>query len=417
MSALLPQIITSPTLRALQRRLAGMRRRLSGRKPELVYFHQADDPYSALTARALPWLEAEWDVTVIPRLVPAPDAAAAPDAERLAAWSLRDARTLADGLGLAPSFETAPAPERVREAEAALAGISEARAFAETAAAIERAFIEGGPLPGPTGDPEQALADGARERRRLGHYLSGMIAFEGEWYWGLDRLGHLEARLAQIRPGGRSYAPRLEVSDSPPTARPGVVIEAFVSLRSPYTYIALPRLYRLAEQSGAALRLRPVLPMVMRGLPVPRNKRLYILRDVKREAERLGLPFGKAVDPVGRPVERGLAVLHAASAAGRGEAFLLSFLRGVFAQGLNAGSDAGLSRICARAGLSESTCKAALEDESWRAAVEENRAAMLAGGIWGVPAFRGLSPEAEPGPVRWGQDRLWAIEADLRNAG
>lgn len=56
---------------------------------------------------------------------------------------------------------------------------------------------------------------------------------------------------------------------------------------------------RLARRYGADLRLRYILPMVMRGLPVPLVKRRYILLDAKREADRAGLPFGRIVDPVG----------------------------------------------------------------------------------------------------------------------
>lgn len=44
--------------------------------------------------------------------------------------------------------------------------------------------------------------------------------------------------------------------------------------------------------------------MIMRGLPVPRAKRLYIVRNTKREAEALGLPFGPIADPVGGPTAR-----------------------------------------------------------------------------------------------------------------
>ena len=40
------------------------------------------------------------------------------------------------------------------------------------------------------------------------------------------------------------------------------------------------------------LVLRPIAPMVARGLPVPQVKRLYIVRDAKRCADRLGIPFG-----------------------------------------------------------------------------------------------------------------------------
>lgn len=416
MAALVPQIVTSPALRALQRRVAGARRRLSGSPPVVRYFHQVDDPYSALAARALPHLEETWGVKVVPFIVPAPDAAAAPDAERLAAWSLRDARTLAGGLGLAPTFETAPSADAVQAGEAALAGVSDAARLSALAAEIEAGWRTGAAMPAPARGAREvkaALSTGARERRRRGHYLGATFHFEGEWYWGLDRLPGLEARLAKIRPGGTPFVDRLEVGEAPSPAQ-AAVIEAFVSLRSPYTYIALPRLFALSQRTGAALRLRPVLPMVMRGLPVPLVKRLYIMRDVKREAERLGLPFGRIADPVGRPVERGLAVLNRAMAEGKGEAFLLSFMKGVWAQGIDAGTDRGLNAVARRAGLDGDAVRAGLADDSWREIAEANRAELLESGLWGVPSFRVTRPGADPGPVRWGQDRLWAIEADLQ---
>ena len=55
----------------------------------------------------------------------------------------------------------------------------------------------------------------------------------------------------------------------------------------------------------AASVLRPVLPMVMRGLPVPREKQLYIVLDTKREAEDAGVAFGRMLNrytdtPVGQ---------------------------------------------------------------------------------------------------------------------
>jgi 2-hydroxychromene-2-carboxylate isomerase len=166
--------------------------------------------------------------------------------------------------------------------------------------------------------------------------------------------------------------------------------------------------FRLAHAYNAELRLRFVLPMVMRGLPVPRAKRFYILRDCAREAERLGLPFGRLVDPVGRPVERGYAVLYHAREQGRAEAFCGAFLRGVWSEGIDAGSDRGLRRITERAGLDWAQARAALNDDRWRAEAEQNREALLGRGLWGVPSF-GVGDT-----VVWGQDRLWQVEAALR---
>lgn len=409
MKTLLPRIITSPALRGLQRGFAAARRRLNFSRPVVRYFHQVDDPYSALAARALPHLESVWGARIVPCIVPPPDAAAAPDAERLKLWSLRDAQTLARGLGIEPSFTDIPSDELLARAQGALAGVDDATVFAAISSAIERAFKTGkaSTIPLASGDAKAALAKGLRARR--GHYLGGMFAFEGEWYWGLDRLPYLEDRLAKIRRGGSRFVKARDVTLEVKASSKDT-IEAFVSLRSPYTYIAMPRLIALAEASGAELRLRPVLPMVMRGLPVPLPKRLYILRDTKREAERLGLPFGKVSDPVGEPVNRGLAVLFSVLESERGASFLLSFLKGVFAEGVDAGSDDGLEHLCLRAGISRAEMDAALTDQSWRARAEANREAMLEAGLWGVPSFR-----VNDLPAHWGQDRLWAVEEDLRS--
>ncbi|MCH8488831.1 MAG: DsbA family protein [Oceanicaulis sp.] len=414
--SLIPALIASTRVRAAQRGLAALGRRLSGARPVVRYFHQADDPHSWLAARALGHLADQYGVDVRAHLVPPPDAAAAPDRERLSSWSLGDAQVLAAGLGLRTPPSQTPPPDLVRAAEAALAGIDNPHEFAAVSAAIEAAWSHGAAMPGPSGNAQAALASGAALRARLGHYLGAAFHFEGEWYWGLDRLGYLETRLAAVT-GCKAapFSPRLEVSGSlaldgaDAGRRPR--IDAFISLRSPYTWIAMDRLITLAEAYNADLRLRPVLPMVMRGLPVPRAKRLYIVRDTKREAERLGLPFGRIADPVGRPAERGLAVLFHAMTLGRGPDFARAFLKGVFADGIDAGMARGLDYLGAQAGLAPADIRAGLADDSWRAQAEANREAMLALGVWGVPAF-----QVDDRPAHWGQDRLWAVERDLQAA-
>jgi 2-hydroxychromene-2-carboxylate isomerase len=95
-------------------------------------------------------------------------------------------------------------------------------------------------------------------------------------------------------------------------------------------------------------------------------------------------------------------------AADKGPEFLWSFLRGVWAEGIDAGSDSGLRTIAARAGLGETEVSTALRDLSWREVANRNREEMLALGLWGVPSFR-----VDDRPARWGQDRLWAVERDL----
>jgi 2-hydroxychromene-2-carboxylate isomerase len=378
-----------------------------GARPTLHYFHGAGDPYSHLAVQLLPRLAAAYPVAIVPHLVPPPAPEAAPEPAMLDDWALRDAGRLAAMHGLAfPAAPKRPGAEAIAAVEAHLADVS-AEGFADAAARLRALLWSGAPIPAGSGNREAALADGASALAAAGHYLPAVLAFEGECYWGVDRLPHLEARLAPMRVADGPVVRQLEASDAMGDAR-GAELHVFLSFRSPYTHIAAARVRRLAERWNAQLVLRPVLPMVMRGLPVPLAKRLYIVRDTKREAERLGIDFGKVRDPVGAGVERGLAVLHRAIALGHGPAFAESFLAGAFAEAVDATTDEGLLRLAARAGLSAADVAAALADEGWRPVAEANRAELFGLGLWGVPSFRVADL-----PAHWGQDRLWAVEQDL----
>jgi len=363
-------ILTSRSLRSLRRARHGLARAFGG-KAVVHYFHQSDDPYSQLTAQLLKPLADAYRIEIKSHLVSPPDNAAAPERERLAKLAIEDAALLARAYGL--KFPASDAKQQIVE------------------------------------------PDGDALRKRLGHYLGAMFYFEGEWYWGVDRLHFLEERLhaaglATAKAPFKPIAPVKDVTFAP--AKPtGATLDYFLSFRSPYTYLAVPRIRRLAEHYGANLRLRFVLPMVMRGLPVPAPKRLYIMLDTKREAERLGMPFGTIVDPVGKGAERGLAVLHHAIQSGKGPEFAESFLRGVFAEGIDAASDAGLDKLATRAGLDRDLVQRALKDDGWRKVAEANREELFALGLWGVPSFR-----VNKNRPHWGQDRLWAIEQELQSA-
>ncbi len=407
--------------RLLALRARAERRRVSRRAPhEVHYFHQADDPYSTLVASILPALAARYDVALVPHVVGPVADGAAPERDKLVAYSRRDAQLLAGRWGLA--FRDAgaqPSRDAVERANGLLVAAVLAGRFVELAGPLSASLWQGsagsGSLaPAPPAAVGSHLQQSGEMRRRLGHYLGATFFYGGEWYWGLDRLYHLEERLQELgaaRAGVRDlmFPPSADLRDAVPLQGPPA-IDFFGSLRSPYTAIVAPRVFALGRLTGAPVRLRFVLPMVMRGLPVPREKRMYILHDTAREAFARGIPFGRLNDPVGRPTERGLAVLAHAERAGKGEGYLLSFLRGVWAEGLDAGSDRGLRTIVERAGLSWDTAREALKDEAWRQTAEENRRAMFDLGLWGVPSFRvgDLST--------WGQDRLWAVQEEVLRA-
>ncbi|MEL6860312.1 MAG: DsbA family protein [Pseudomonadota bacterium] len=400
-------------------RVKAERKRLSSGASHIVeYFHEVGDPYSHLMVQVLPEFCRRYEVELKVYLVPPPPDWAAPDRERLETYSRLDSARLGKRAGLRftdPGKQ--PSPDQIRLANAKLMAAIDQGTFLEAAEQFGDQLWQGTLTEegASSSDIETALKANGAHRDELGHYLGATLYYAGEWYWGPDRLHYLEQRLRELSAttSHSSEALIYPPADAPSgnTGRiPGAAPELhwYLSLRSPYTAIVGDRVKALAEAYGATLKLRYVLPMVMRGMKVPRKKGFYIMSDVVREAERQGTPFGNAVDPVGEPVERGCAILEAAIQRGKGFEFAKSFLTGVWADGLDAGTDRGLKKITERVGLSWAEMKPLIGTDGWRPVAEANREEMFKYEIWGVPSFR-------VGEVAvWGQDRLWVIEDALK---
>jgi len=187
-------------------------------------------------------------------------------------------------------------------------------------------------------------------------------------------------------------------------------IDYYFSFRSPYSYLSGPRAFALADHHDVEVVFRGVIPMAMRGQSVPRAKQLHTLRDVKREADRLGMPFGRIHDPIGEGAMRCLLVSEHAKDAGRVREFVLTASRGIWAEAVDVAPDAGLRDVCTRARLDWDACAAALEDPAIHARVEANTQRLLDLGHWGVPVFD------LDGDLYWGQDRIEDVDRALREA-
>jgi 2-hydroxychromene-2-carboxylate isomerase len=190
-----------------------------------------------------------------------------------------------------------------------------------------------------------------------------------------------------------------------------VRLDFFFSFRSPYSYLAAPRAFALAERFDVEVAYRGVVPMAMRGQSVPRAKSLHTLRDVAGEATRLGLPFGRIHDPIGEGAMRCLLVAEHAVDVGRERAFVLAASRAIWGEAVDVARDDGLRGLCGRAGLSWSACAAALQDADLRARVDASTDALARLGHWGVPVL------AYGHELFWGQDRIEDLEVALREAG
>ena len=417
-------MFTSRRLQNIKRGLYEMKRRASGRSHQVVYFHQIDDPYSHLLVQALERVQSSYDIDLELRIVPPPVDDAAPERAALEDYSRRDAAAIAsfyelqfDDPGSQPTVEICQLAER-----ALVATGNKVAAAVEIGAAFwagDSQTLSKLPLVSDTLVAEQRET-GRREREALGHYLGGMLYFAGEWYWGVDRLPYLEERLIQAglqRSGHRQVAQfqsRPAFMLNPDQRR--LTLEFYPSIRSPYSYISMPETLDLPDHYPVDLVVRPVLPMVMRGLPVPAVKGRYIMRDTKREADRVGVPFGHIFDPVGDPVRRCYSLFAMADEAGKGGDLLLAFCKMAWSEGIDVGSDQGIKMVVERAGLDWAAASEVIDNTDWKGPVEENRLQLMASGLWGVPSYRLLDDKGREIFSCWGRDRIWLLAHKIQKA-
>jgi len=411
--------LTSGTRLNMARARVEAARRLRRQDHELTYFHRADDPYCQLMVQALPDLAARYDVTIRPLVVERLPAVMYPDPQRFEAYSILDATRLARLYGLGfPSNAMVPDRLAVGMANRFLASIQDSPDFFSVAedvgealwrsdyASVRQACVA-------ADIDEQILTDNEKRLSALGHYASASVHYGGEFYVGLDRIDHLERRLNRLGIGDgevhfeltRLWRYGLETMEK---SISGLSVEMFFSVRSPYSYLGLQLASELAAKSGVRLKLRPVLPMMMRGMKVPPIKRRYILFDTAREARLEKIPFGRIVDPLGEATRRAMAIGFGLADTGDEHAFFRAFTRGVWAEGIDGTSDKGMQAVMERAGLPVSRMRDALPADDWERRAEKNRQEMFMAGSWGVPTFR------VGGETLWGQDRMWAIVEALK---
>jgi len=176
----------------------------------------------------------------------------------------------------------------------------------------------------------------------------------------------------------------------------------------------LDRSVALAKATGVKLVLRPVLPMVMRGVPTTAIKGPYIFWDTGREARSAGVPFGKIYDPVGEPVRRCCSLIPWAIEQGKGAELISAFYDCAFVNGISTNNNRGMRKVVEQAGLSWREAKSRLGDPEGERMLEENRLCLYEVGIWGTPSFRLLDAEGTQLIALWGQDRLWRIAEEIQ---
>lgn len=414
-------VLLSERLHRMRCRAREAGRRILRKRHTVRVFLELDDPYSYLLSQYLPALEESFDIELEVHLAEALGEGYRPRPDMWSEYAAVDCERLARELAI-PFLDKNPSPpvEHRRALLELLASNPD-----ELPGAIEQYWR--GDAEGiarrvigvkPNGAADSLLKRNSELLGKLGHYNCATISYAGEWYWGVDRLPYLVARLESLGAlRSEKVAPSLtairqamhvNLPVSPPGAsRELPPLELFHSFRSPYSYLSLRRIFDIADAFGLELRIRPVLPMVMRGLAVPRNKLLYIVRDAWREAERLGIAFGPFADTVGEATERSCAVFYYAQQERREREFVLNLGEATWSQAIDVATDNGMRKVTGRTGLFWPDVVATMQDDSWRAKAEENRESMMESGSWGVPTVR------IGDFVAWGQDRDWLLVRHL----
>ena len=418
------------TKRLEKKRIKAEKHRQANNQPHVVeYFHQVDDGYSHLAAQALGALTERYNIDLQCHLVSGPIGENAPEPDLLIDLSRYDASKIAPYYGLVfPQNRDAPSAKLLEMTKSILAGFS-SQDFVTHTATVGNALWSGSETVlqalaeqfGSTTDSEvKAKHDlGNARRDSLKHYSGAMFYYGGEWYWGVDRLYHLEQRLhalgADRNPDTPKIMPKQEVSVGKLRDNGSLTLELFGSVRSPYTAIVFDRVLALAETTGVTLNVRPILPMVMRGVSATREKGIYIFTDAAREARASNVPYGDFYDPIGEPARRCYSLYPWACSQGKGNALLSSFLSAAFAQGINTNNDRGLRQVVENAGLDWASAKQIVGQDGWQEILEDNRLAMYDSGLWGAPSFRLLDADKNVVLALWGQDRLWLFEREIQN--
>ncbi len=205
-------------------------------------------------------------------------------------------------------------------------------------------------------------------------------------------------------------------------------VDLYYSFRSPYSYLATPRLFELARDYDVDIDVRIVLPLAVRKPDFFKTVNPlwppYLLRDTARIAEFLGLGYGwPRPEPIVQNYSTGEIAREqphnyrvsrlgvAAALRGRGLPFIYEVSQCIWnGETENWHEGSHLARAAERAGLDLAELEAAIAENPAQhdALIEENQKALEAAGHWGVPT---MVFQGEP---FFGQDRVELLVWRLR---
>ncbi len=202
-------------------------------------------------------------------------------------------------------------------------------------------------------------------------------------------------------------------------AEDALVIDYYISLNSPWTYLGAQRFLDLAKAHGATIRTRPArfadVFSATGGLPLGKRsaqRQAYRMMELRRWRRRLGTQI--VLEPEHFPSDEtaGVRLVIAAELANLDSARLsLEIGRELWERDHAIAETAALRTACARAEIDYDDLQAnAPEDGDLDDIWEENTEEAIASGVFGAPSY-----VFSDGEIMWGQDRLGFVEEKLKD--
>ena len=386
---------------------------------EVYYFHQLKDPYSYLACQTLSELLDIYNINLKILVVGEPNIIHEPD--MFYEYCFDDASSIANNYGLNTLPSKPPSSSAIKLGERILLNeenLGHDLLIRITEKVWSNEIEELEELSKHTQEVESHLEENNLKRKTLGHYQGGVFHYEGENYWGVDRLSYLEDRLEALglkkNDNTINKGPKIIERPSPFEHEEELILEFFPSLNSPYTYISFERVKQIESDYPVRVITKPVLPMLMRNMEIPSYKGKYILTDTAREARRLGIKIGPILSPLGKPAERAYSLFPWVNSHGKGLDYMYELMKSSFADGVDIGEKKYLKNLIKSLDLNWKEASKELDSNNWKQILEQNRLDMYEGNSWGVPSFKLMDEQKSEVQTIWGQDRIWQIEKYIK---
>ncbi|HFB65978.1 MAG TPA: hypothetical protein ENJ60_10625, partial [Aeromonadales bacterium] len=257
LSPFLSQLLTSDKLLSISRRDFALKTKLLPQLDYITFYHRLDDPYSLLLLQVLPDLVKHYQIKLKIKLLLDLVDDLNPEPEKFKAYAIKDAHRLAErfNLKLLKQAITPSSKDKLLASQFLLTAKNNnpgsvlkvtQQLWNDTANQIP---FEINSTVISDEEAKKIIDASLKQLLANGHYMSAMLHYGKEWYWGLDRLGYLIPRLeSRCSPNNSSplnYCQYPEIQQhnylNENTTTDTIALQSidfYFSFRSPYSYLA-----------------------------------------------------------------------------------------------------------------------------------------------------------------------------------